>query len=376
MSTVVRACHRSGDPPQLLTQTRSSAAAAPRSASPPNTHICPVCLGMPGALPVLNRRAVELARARGARARLHRARRRRSSRARTTSIRTCRRAIRFRSTSGRSRRPARVEFESSGGASARRHHPRPHGRGCRQVAARRASRTRTRCTYLDFNRSGVPLIEIVTRARPALGRRRQRNSSAGCAPSSSPSASTTATWKRAACAATPTCRCGRSGPTKFGVKAEVKNLNSFRHVQRAHRVRDRAADRRARLRAAASMQETRLWDTDAGPHGVDAQQGRGARLPLFPGARPAAADAGAGVDRAGPRRRCPSCRTRAGAGSSSSTRCREYDAGVLTQSRELADYFEATAAAAGNAKAASNWIMGELTRKANEPGHRHHRSCR
>jgi aspartyl-tRNA(Asn)/glutamyl-tRNA(Gln) amidotransferase subunit B len=46
----------------------------------------------------------------------------------------------------------------------------------------------------------------------------------------------------------------------------------------------------------------------------------------------------------------------------------EYDAALLTQSRALAAYFEATAAASGNAKAASNWIMGELTRKMNELG--------
>jgi aspartyl-tRNA(Asn)/glutamyl-tRNA(Gln) amidotransferase subunit B len=46
----------------------------------------------------------------------------------------------------------------------------------------------------------------------------------------------------------------------------------------------------------------------------------------------------------------------------------DYDAGVLTQSAGLAAYFETTAAAAGNAKAASNWVMVELTRKMNELG--------
>jgi aspartyl-tRNA(Asn)/glutamyl-tRNA(Gln) amidotransferase subunit B len=46
----------------------------------------------------------------------------------------------------------------------------------------------------------------------------------------------------------------------------------------------------------------------------------------------------------------------------------EYDAGVLTQSPALADYFEATAALVGSAKSASNWVMGELTRKMNELG--------
>jgi aspartyl-tRNA(Asn)/glutamyl-tRNA(Gln) amidotransferase subunit B len=46
----------------------------------------------------------------------------------------------------------------------------------------------------------------------------------------------------------------------------------------------------------------------------------------------------------------------------------DYDAGVLTQSSELGDYFEAVARASGNAKAASNWTMVELTRKMNELG--------
>jgi len=45
-----------------------------------------------------------------------------------------------------------------------------------------------------------------------------------------------------------------------------------------------------------------------------------------------------------------------------------YDAGVLTQSMPLARYFEATAAAAGNAKAASNWIMGEVLGRLNAAG--------
>ena len=46
----------------------------------------------------------------------------------------------------------------------------------------------------------------------------------------------------------------------------------------------------------------------------------------------------------------------------------DYDAGVLTTSRELGDYFEVTAAASGNAKASSNWVMGALTAKMNDLG--------
>jgi aspartyl-tRNA(Asn)/glutamyl-tRNA(Gln) amidotransferase subunit B len=46
----------------------------------------------------------------------------------------------------------------------------------------------------------------------------------------------------------------------------------------------------------------------------------------------------------------------------------EYDAGVLTQSSDLADYFEVVASTSGNAKAASNWVMGELLRTLKENG--------
>ena len=120
-----------------------------------------------------------------------------------------------------------------------------------------------RCTYLDFNRSGVPLIEIVT--EPDLRSAADAaTSSAGCARSSSPSASTTATWRRAACAATPTSRCAAPAAETFGVKAEVKNLNSFRHVQRALEYEIERQTGAARARAARVVQETRLWDAAAG----------------------------------------------------------------------------------------------------------------
>ena len=69
-----------------------------------------------------------------------------------------------------------------------------------------------------------------------------------CARCSSRSASTTATWKRAACAATRTSPCGRPAPTTFGTKAEVKNVNSFRYLAEGARVRDRAPDRRCSRR--------------------------------------------------------------------------------------------------------------------------------
>ena len=193
-------------------------------------------------------------------------------------------------------------------------------------------RTRDRTTYLDFNRSGVPLIEIVT--EPDLR--------------SAADAADFFTRLRAVLVAIGvndgnmeegSLRCDANvsvrpvGTTTLGTKAEVKNLNSFRHVAAGDRVRDRAADAAARARRPV-VQETRLWDAAAGAHDLDAQQGRGARLPVFPGARSAAgarstrswieqvrdiAARAAGRAPAPVRRAVP--------------RCRDYDAGVLTQSR-------------------------------------------
>jgi aspartyl-tRNA(Asn)/glutamyl-tRNA(Gln) amidotransferase subunit B len=157
-----------------------------------------------------------------------------------------------------------------------------------------------------------------------------------------------------------------SGSSTLGTKAEVKNLNSFRHVQRALEFE---IARQTELLSGGGrvVQETRLWDTAAGrtvsmrskeqahdyryfpepdlpPVKLDpiwVEQVR-ATLPELPDARRHRFVAQYGLP--------------------------DYDAGVLTQSAEVADYFEATATAASNAKAASNWVMGELMRRANDAG--------
>ena len=125
-------------------------------------------------------------------------------------------------------------------------------------------------------------------ARPALAPPTPPRRSAASARSSSPSASTTATWKRAACAATPTSRSARSATTAFGVKTELKNLNSFRHVQRALEFEIERHIAGAPRRHAARAGNAALRSGD-GPHDRDADQGRGRRLSLLPGARSAAA---------------------------------------------------------------------------------------
>ena len=229
----------------------------------------------------------------------------------------------------------------------------------------KGSRTRIASTYLDFNRSGVPLIEIVTEpdlrsaadASDFFSRLRAILVAIGVNDGNMEEGSLR-------CDANVSVR--PAGSATFGTKAEVKNLNSFRHVQRALEF-EIARQTQLLEDGGRVVQETRLWDTASGrtvsmrskeeahdyryfpepdlpPVTLDPvwiEQVR-ASLPELPDAR---------------RHRFVS-----------QYALPDYDAGVLTQSAEVADYFEATATAAGNAKAASNWVMGELMRRANDAG--------
>jgi aspartyl-tRNA(Asn)/glutamyl-tRNA(Gln) amidotransferase subunit B len=157
-----------------------------------------------------------------------------------------------------------------------------------------------------------------------------------------------------------------AGTDTFGVKAEVKNLNSFRHVQRA--LEFEIARQTALLEGGGRVvQETRLWDTNTGQTVSmrSKEEAHDYRYFPEPDLPPLVLDPAwiEGVRASLPE--LPDARRRRFV---TQYALPDYDAGVLTQSAELADYFEATAAAAGNAKAASNWVMGDLLRKANETG--------
>ena len=346
---------------QLLTATKIFCGCSTAFGAPPNTHVCPVCLGLPGALPVLNRRAVELAIRAALALGCDGPRRRRSSRARTTSIRTCPRAIRSRSTSGRSRPAAALEYHGAGGRAARRHHARPHGRGRRQVAARGLRRLRSpdlprlqpqrRAAHRDRHR-----------ARPALGRR--------CGGVLQPPARDprlARRQRRQHGRGQPALRRERLGPAGGRRRRSARRPRS-RTSTRSATCRRRSSTRSSGRSTSSSsggrvVQETRLWDAAAGPHRVDAQQGRGARLPVLSRARPAAARRRRGAGRARSRRRCRSCPTRGGAGSSTQYALPEYDAGAPDAvARRSPTTSRRRRAPSATPKAASNWIMGELLR--------------
>jgi aspartyl-tRNA(Asn)/glutamyl-tRNA(Gln) amidotransferase subunit B len=157
-----------------------------------------------------------------------------------------------------------------------------------------------------------------------------------------------------------------AGSTAFGVKAEVKNLNSFRHVQRA--LEYEIARQTELLQGGGRVvQETRLFDAAAGVTVSmrSKEEAHDYRYFPEPDLPPLQLDPAWIEQIRTSLPELPDARRRRFV---EQYGLPEYDAGVLTQSGDVADYFEAAAAAAGNPKAASNWVMGELMRKANETG--------
>ena len=348
---------------QLLTATKIFCCCSTRFGAPPNTNICPVCLGMPGALPVLNRRAVEFA-------------------IRAAHALNC--EVQAQSIFARKNyfypdlpkgyqisqyeRPVAlggfVEYEA-GGISRRVGITRAHLEEDAGKSLHEGFPDSDRRTYLDFNRSGVPLLEIVTEpdirsaadAGEFFSRLRAILVAIGVNDGNMEEGSLR-------CDANVSVRPSEDAP--FGTKAEVKNLNSFRYVQKA--LEYEIARQAAVLRDGGKVeQETRLWDAAAGRTVSMRSKEEAHDYRYFPEPDlPPLELSAAWIEEI----RCqlpelPDARRRRFV---TQYGLPDYDAAILTQSRALGDYYEATAAASRSPKAASNWIMGELTRKMNELG--------
>jgi aspartyl-tRNA(Asn)/glutamyl-tRNA(Gln) amidotransferase subunit B len=222
-----------------------------------------------------------------------------------------------------------------------------------------------RKTYLDFNRSGVPLIEIVSEpdmrsaeaAATFFEKLRQMLVWLGVNDGNMEEGSLR-------CDANVSVR--PAGATALGTKAEVKNVNSFRYLQKAieyeigrqidvlehggrvvqeTRLFDAAQGKTYSMRSKEEAHDYRYFpEPDLPPLVVDAERRAvlGAALPELPDARRQRFETAYGLP--------------------------AYDAALLTDTRRLSEYFEATAAACGQPKAASNWVMGEVLRTMKERG--------
>ena len=216
---------------------------------------------------------------------------------------------------------------------------------------------------VDFNRSGVPLIEIVS--HPDLRSPEEAHEYLTALKTVLLYAEVSdGNMEEGSLRCDANVSVRPRGTEALGTRAEIKNLNSFRNVARAieHEVTRQVAVLEAGGRV---VQETRLWNADKGETASmrskeDAHDYRYFPEPDLP-PLVVSPEWREEVRRSLPERPGEKRRrfvTEYG--------LPDYDAGVLTQSRELADYFETVARESGNAKSASNWVMTDVLRKLKE----------
>jgi len=349
---------------QLQTRTKIFCGCSTAFGAAPNSQVCPVCLGLPGALPVLNRLAVDYA-------------------IKAALALGC--AVQSESIFARKNyfypdlpkgyqisqyeRPLALggglEIVVHGVTKwvglTRIHMEEDAGKSLHEGFA-----DSDRRTHVDYNRSGVPLIEIVSEpdmrsaaeAAEFFSRLRDILVWLGVNDGNMEEGSLR-------CDANVSVR--PLGEKKFGTKAEVKNVNSFRYVGKAI---DYEIARQIDLIEGGGrvVQETRLWDSAAGRTNSmrSKEEAHDYRYFPEPDLPPLVVDEARIARVRSTMPELPAARRRRFV---EQYAIPEYDAGVLTESAGLADYFEAVAAAAGNPKVASNWVMGELLRVMNERGH-------
>jgi aspartyl-tRNA(Asn)/glutamyl-tRNA(Gln) amidotransferase subunit B len=332
----------------------------PDGTDEPNTRVCPVCLGMPGTLPVINRRAVELVILTGLAL---------DCRVETDAVRFERKNYFYPdlpkgyqisqyalplTSDGRLTVPVPSEGTEVTIGITRAHLEEDTAR--MQHAGRGYS-------VVDFNRAGVPLMEIVT--EPDLRTPAQARAYG----------ETLRELLRAIGASNADMEAGSMriegnvslrprGATSFGTKVEVKNLNSFRSLERA--LEYEVARHTAALEAGESLvQETRGWDEEAGRTIIqrskeEANDYRYFPEPDLPPLRPSA-DWVAEL-----RAQLPELPSQRRSRYIEQLGLSAYDAGVLTADRALSDYYDAVLATGADAKRAANWVTGEFSRLLNQ----------
>ena len=342
---------------QLLTQSKLFCSCSTRFGDAPNMNTCPVCLGLPGALPVLNRVAVVLAVRAGIG--LNCKVNPESQWARKNyfypdlpkgyQISQYDRPLAQHgfieiSVEGTTKKIGvqRIHMEEDAGKSLHEGFP-----------------DSNRNTHLDFNRSGVPLIEIVSEpdirssaeAHDYLRRLKEILEYLDVNDGNMEEGSLR-------CDANVSVR--KIGEPKFGTRTELKNINSFRFVQKAI---DFEVDRQIDVIEGGGriVQETRLWNADeertvsmrSKEEAHDYRYFPDPDLPLLVLDREAIKV----VERSMPE--LPEARRKRFVEQYALS---EYDASVLTATRDLAEFFDETASLSAQPKAAANWIMGDLLR--------------
>ena len=343
---------------QLLTKSKIFCNCSTKFGAQPNSHVCPVCMGMPGILPVLNKKVVEFA-------------------LKMALATHCR--INFYSVFARKNyfypdlpkgyqisqyehplaEDGWVEIEVNGQKKQigilRIH--------MEEDAGKLMHDPHKPISYVDFNRTGVPLIEIVS--KPDI-----RTPEEGVAYLKK---------LRSILRYLEICdgnmeegsfRCDANislrlaNAEKFGVRTELKNMNSFKHVQRA--LAYEIERQRSILEQGGNViQETRLWDENRGITRSmrGKEEAHDYRYFPDPDLMPVVIDKKwiEEIEKTLPE--LPDVKKER---FKQVYGLPEYDAEVLTSEKELAEYFERVVKWGSDAKLASNWLMSEVLRKLNQ----------
>ena len=277
---------------QLLTATKAFCACQNHFGSSPNSNICPVCLGLPGSLPVLNAKAVEFA-ALAALALGCEVRERSIFARKNYFYPDLPKGYQISQFDKPIAEHGFIEVPTADGTTKRIGITRLHMEEDAGKSLHEGFSDSTSRTYIDLNRCGTPLIEIVSEpdirtpdeAFEYLTRLKEILLYSGVSDCNMEEGSLR-------CDANVSVRL--KGAERFGAKAEVKNVNSFRFVRAAL---EYEIERQIEVLESGGhvVQETRLWNSDRRPHLLHALQGAGPRLPLFSRARPAAADRFRGI---------------------------------------------------------------------------------
>ena len=348
---------------QLLTETKAFCGCANRFGASPNTNVCPVCLGLPGALPVLNRRAVEFA---------------------TLASLALNCQVRERSIFARKNyfypdlpkgyqisqydKPLAehgwIEVPSDGATKrigiTRLHMEEDAGKSMHEGFADSASRT-----YVDLNRCGTPLIEIVSEpdmrtpdeAWEYLTRLKEIMLYTGVSDCNMEEGSLR-------CDANVSVRL--RGAEKLGTKAEVKNVNSFRFIRAAL---EYEIERQIELVESGGrvVQETRLWNANEGrtysmrskEHAHDYRYFPEPDLPALVVNKAWKSEIASRMPE------LPEARRKRMVAEYGIT---EKDAQTLTAMRAFADQFEEAARAAKSPRRVANLVQSELTMRLKAAG--------
>ena len=351
---------------QMLTETKIFCRCSTQFGSEPNTQTCPVCIGMPGVLPVLNKKTLEFtiktglamncaisSYSRFARKNYFYPDLPKGYQISQYELPVCEQGYIEIVVSGDTKKIGitRIHMEEDAGKNIHEAAPSKAGGG--------------NYSFVDLNRAGVPLMEIVSEpnmrspeeAVEYMKKLRAILIYLGVCDGNMEQGSLR-------CDANVSVR--PAGQNELGVKTEIKNLNSFKFVEKAL---EYEIERQKGIleKSGKIIQETRLWNTERGitESMRTKEEAHDYRYFPEPDLVPIMAEQ-QWVDEI--KKSLPELPDAKRERFVSEYRLPEYDAALMTSEKSLADWFEEAVRLGGQPKAVSNWMKGELMRLLNADG--------